>query len=219
MVSHAVRQHLPAPPRLPAAGAVRLAAASALLAALPRALTAGHFRTWDETLWMARSLRFSGAVATGNTADASASAGWDLVTMPGVTTMWIGSAARAVWSGGRHLGLWAHAAGATFDSSRSGLALAQLGVAAVTSALVGVLVLLVAAWAGQVAAGVAGVLLATEPFLVAHGAVLHTDELMTFSGVARCSPLLWCSACPPRRGGRATGGSRWRPAPCSGSPC
>ncbi len=184
MLNLAVRERLPVPSRLAAPGAVRLAGAVALLAALPRVLTAGHFRTWDETLWMARSVRFSGAVAAGNPVDASASAGWDLVTMPGVTTMWIGSVARAVWSGGRHLGLWARGAGATFDSSRSGLALAQLGVALVTAALIGVLVLLVAAWAGQLAAGVAGVLLATEPFLVAHGAVLHTDELMTFAGVA-----------------------------------
>jgi hypothetical protein len=201
-VSQTVRRHLPVPTRLPATGAVRLAAASALLAVVPRALTAGHFRTWDETLWMARSLRFSGAAATGNAADASASAGWDLVTMPGVTTMWIGSAARAVWSGGRQLGLWAGGEGSTFDSSRSGLALAQLGVAVVTAALTGILVLLVAAWAGQVAAGVAGVLVATEPFLVAHGAVLHTDELMTLSGVAALlaaalvlgvpTPTRWC---------------------------
>jgi hypothetical protein len=161
----------------------RLAVAAAGLAFLLRARTAGHFRTWDETTWLLRSERFGTAVGTGQFDHASSTPDWTVATMPGVTTMVIGAAAHAVWRAGQWAGLWAQAPGDTFELSRTGLLFAHLGVAAVTAALVGLLVLLLARWVGTAAAGIAGVLVGTEPWLVAHGAVLHTDELMTLFAI------------------------------------
>ena len=152
------------------------------LALIPRLATAAHFRTADETAWLRRSVVFSDALASGHLGDASATSG-GLATMPGVTTMWIGSVARGVWWVGHRLGLWAGVDTATFTGTRSGLAVAEAAAAAVTASLIGLLVLLLCAWVGRGPAAVAGVLLATEPFLVAHGAVLHTDELLALFGV------------------------------------
>jgi hypothetical protein len=160
----------------------------AALALAPRLRTAGRFETQDEILWLRRSLRFSEALQFGHLGDASASTG-HTVTMPGVTTMWIGALARYVWSAGRRMGLWAEPetrAGTgvvTFLDYRSGLVIAHVGMAVATAALIGLLVVLVSRWAGRTAAAIAGVLLATEPFLVAHGTILHTDELLALFAV------------------------------------
>jgi 4-amino-4-deoxy-L-arabinose transferase-like glycosyltransferase len=162
--------------------AVGLAAATTILAFVLRLATAAHFRTADETAWLRRSVGFSDALASGHFGDASATSG-ALATMPGVTTMWIGSIARGVWLIGHRLGLWAGVDTATFTGTRSGLAVAQAGAAAATALLIGLMVILLCVWVGRGAAAVAGVLLATEPFLVAHGAVLHTDELLALFGV------------------------------------
>jgi hypothetical protein len=163
--------------------AARLALASGGLAFLLRARTAGHFRTWDETTWLVRSERFGDAIATGRLDHASSTPDWTVATMPGLSTMAIGAVAHAVWRAGQWAGVWAQAPGDTFEMSRTGLLFAHLGVAAVTAALVGLLVLLLARWVGTGAAAIAGVLVATEPWLVAHGAVLHTDELMTLFAI------------------------------------
>jgi hypothetical protein len=152
------------------------------LALLLRVLTAAaDFRTQDEPEWMLLSNQFHDAVTTGDYRSASAGTYRDY-TAPGVTTMWIGTLSRTIWSFGRGHGLWgAHDLG--FAVSPAGLDIAQLLMAVVTAALIGLLVLLLVRWVGPGAAAVAGVLLATEPFFVAHGAVLHTDELMALSGV------------------------------------
>lgn len=153
------------------------------LALLPRLLTAGRFVTFDEDLWMRRAVRFGDAVTSGEFAGASASTRTTAETMPGVTTMWIGSLANGLWNAGHTLGLW-ETADTAFLTSQSGFVLAQGTMAGVTSALIGLVAFLVARWAGLTAAVVAGVLLATEPFVVAHGAVLHTDGILAMFGVA-----------------------------------
>lgn len=156
-----------------------------LLSLLPRLLTAGRFTTIDEPLWRRRSSNFVDALGSGSFGDASAISSEDggTATMPGVTTMWIGSFARGVWSSGRAQGRWPD--DVAFAGSPSGLAIAQASMALVTSVLIGLVTFLVVRWAGSLAAGaIAGVLLATEPYLVTLGAVLHTDELMSLLGVA-----------------------------------
>lgn len=163
----------------------------AALAMAPRLRTAvADIRTADEDLWMGRSLEFSDAITSGDLTKASATTyllpGVEgSGTMPGVTTMWIGTLARGLWGAGRAVGLWATRDGDHhFATAESGWVAAQATMAVVTSALVGVLVLLVARWAGWRPAAIAGVLVATEPFVVAHGAVLHTDELLALLGAS-----------------------------------
>ena len=103
--------------------------------------------------------------------------------MPGVPTMWLGSIGRLVWGIGRDVGVVEGRS--TFYESRSGLTAAQLSVAVATSLLIGLVVWLVARWAASPRAGlVAGLLLATEPFWVAHGSVIHTDELTSLFGLS-----------------------------------
>lgn len=161
-----------------------------LLSLVPRLLTVGHFTMYDEPVWRRRSSDFIDAVSSGSFGDASAVGSRSRATMPGVTTMWIGSFARGVWASGRSLGLWSNNEVA-FTDSPGGLAIAQASMAVVVSVLLGLLTFLVAKWAGSLTAGaIAGVLLATEPFVVGLGAVLHTDELMSFLGVAS---LLACA--------------------------
>jgi hypothetical protein len=146
-----------------------------------RAVTAlGRLRTADEGLWMLRTDGFSQAVVNGDFARATANIR-ELDTMPGVTTMWIGSAAKAVWAAGRRLGLWA-APEVPFVTSGTGLVAGQLGMAVATAALLVLVVVLLRWWVGRGPALAAGVLLATEPFFIAHGAVLHTDELLALFG-------------------------------------
>ena len=109
--------------------------------------------------------------------------GGTLATMPGVPTMWLGSIGRLVWGIGRDVGVVEGRS--TFYESRSGLTAAQLSVAVATSLLIGLVVWLVARWAASPRAGlVAGLLLATEPFWVAHGSVIHTDELTSLFGLS-----------------------------------
>ena len=149
-------------------------------AGLRIATALGRLATADEKLWMTRSDGFSRAIADGDLAHATANIR-ALDTMPGVTTMWVGSAAKWVWLLGRGHGWWAEP-DAPFVRSPSGLLSAQLAMAVATAALLVLVVVLVSWWVGRGAALAAGALLATEPFLVAHGAVMHTDELLSFFG-------------------------------------
>lgn len=156
-----------------------------------RAYTAlASFETADERGWMERSSRFWGALSSLDFAGTAGSAQGRGDSLPGVTTMWVGTVARGIWSAGAALGLWNEADPATrggasgFSYTRSGLNVAQVCMAVATSLLIALVVLLLVAWVGRTAAAVAGVLMATEPFLVAHGAILHTDELMALFGLA-----------------------------------
>ena len=157
-----------------------------LLALVPRVVTAlAHFRTTDESAWRFLSWNLGEAVSSGDLRSASAQAITYMdYTSPGVTTMWIGSAGRAIWAAGHGWGLWGSEEDASFLTSPSGLTVARVTMAVVTALLIGGLVSLLVRWVGRGAAAVAGVILATEPFFVAHGAVLHTDELLALFGVA-----------------------------------
>jgi hypothetical protein len=167
------------------------------LALLPRVVTAlADFRTQDEMLWMIRSGSFYDALRNGSARGATAGAYGD-GTSPGITTMWIGSLSRTIWAFGRGHGLWAaHDKG--FVDSQTGLGIGQLLMAVATAALIGLLVLLLVRWVGPGPAVVAGVLVATEPFFVAHGAVLHTDELVALSGVGSLLALALALGIPNR---------------------
>jgi hypothetical protein len=156
------------------------AAAVAVTAFVPRALTIGHFETNDEQGWMTRSQDFGTALLHFHPSKASATTGAK-ATMPGVTTMWLGTLARVVWWCGKVVHLVSRRA--PFEQSPAGLTLAQLFVAITTSLLLGLLVLLVWRWAGAVPAVVAGLIMATEPFFVAHGSIIHVDELTTLFGI------------------------------------
>lgn len=152
-----------------------------------RVLTVGHFQTNDEVLWMVRSETFSDALANLDPASASVTGaknlfGGPVATMPGVPTMWLGSIARVFWGAGRSLGFWSN--DGPFYYSGTGLAAAQLSVAVATSLLIGLVVYLMRRWSTPRAALVTGALLATEPFWVAHGSVIHTDELTALFGLA-----------------------------------
>lgn len=166
-------------------------AGSVLVALVARLDTAAaSFETYDERPWLYDSARFWDNLASGDLDGASAEPDGEVGTMPGITTMWVGTAARGVWTVGVDLGWWSgedppsYGGGDTWYLTRSGLNVAQVAMALVTSLLIGLVVALLLRWAGALAAAIAGLLLATEPFIVAHGTVLHTDELMALFGLA-----------------------------------
>jgi 4-amino-4-deoxy-L-arabinose transferase-like glycosyltransferase len=167
----------------------------ALLALVPRALTAGSFQTVDEVNWMWRSLEFSDAIVNLDPASASA-ATEDVATMPGVTTMWLGALARLGWWIGGESSPFAGAE--AFVHSPVAIHLSQLAVAVATSLLIGLLVALAWRWAGGIVAVTAGVVLATEPFVIAHDSLLHTDELAALFAASGVLALLWAIGLPRR---------------------
>lgn len=137
----------------------------------------------DEDLWLARSEAFRFAMSHGDLDRASASPDGQLATLPGATTMWAGAVGRDVARASGALGLSAPVAGPSNRSPqvlRAGRALVALAASlalAVTVLASGILV-------GRRAALVAGVLMATEPFFVGHGSLLHTDALVAQFGAA-----------------------------------
>jgi hypothetical protein len=163
-------------------GVVWVVCGTIFLSLVPRLLTAGRFWTVDEQNWMRRSSHFADAVTSGALSDASAAeapGNPELgATMPGVTTMWVGSLGRFLWASGRSLGLWSDSSEEFLDSA-SALTVTQGVMAMVTTALIVLTTVLVARWAGIGAGLVAGLLMATEPFFVGLGTILHTDALMT----------------------------------------
>lgn len=155
----------------------------AVVALVLRGLTVGRSQTVDETAWMRRTAGFWDALARGDIDHASASVG-ELATMPGITTMWVGTIGRGIWGAGRGLGMWREEpSGQVFGESHASITIAQATMAVLVSLVIAALVVLVRAWIGRVASVIAGLFLATEPFLVAHGAVLHTDEPMALLGL------------------------------------
>jgi hypothetical protein len=148
-----------------------------VVAAVPRLLTAGHFVTTDEPTWMNRSVRFSDALGSLDLSQASASVG-EPATMPGGPLMWIGTVARLLLNAAHSLGLVDQA---SFKSPQ-GLATAQYLSAIVVALLIGSLFVVTTRWAGLVPGLLAAALVATEPWFVGLGAVLHSDELTALLG-------------------------------------
>lgn len=159
-----------------------------LIAFVPRAASAGSFYTTDEVLWMARSDHFFHAITHLDVANASSTVS-GRATMPGITTVWVGSVARGLWSLLHHLGI-TDSRRLPFQASPLGFTLAQLLSAAVSALIIGALWWVLVRWASRGAAFVAVALLATEPFLVGHGAVLHTDSFVALFGALGTFALL-----------------------------
>ncbi|MCB0973923.1 MAG: hypothetical protein KDB86_05120 [Actinobacteria bacterium] len=177
--------------RPPTAVAFRLAVLTFLTAAIPRLLTAGTFVTIDEATWMRRSERFSDALFSLDFASMSASVGGERSTMPGVTTMWLGSIGRFFWGIGKSIGLIDDPY--SFQHSYKALAVSEMVVAVATALLVAWLAYLVTRWAGTIAGIAIAILCGFEPFIVGLGAILHVDELSALFGtialVATCLAL------------------------------
>jgi hypothetical protein len=147
-----------------------------MIAFIPRAASAGSFGTIDEVRWMQRSDRFIDAVVHLDFANASSTVS-GLATMPGITTVWVGGIARGLWSLFDAVGI-GDSTNLPFESSPFAWTLAQLVAAAVSALLIGALWWVLVRWTTRIAAFVAVMLLATEPFFVGHGALLHTDSFV-----------------------------------------
>lgn len=164
-----------------------------LVALVPRAATATKFYNLDEYLWMLRSGSFSGALTSGELSDLHALEPLP-GTVPGITTVWLGSLARLVWNIGVLLGIVDP--GQNFARASSGYAVAQVVVAVATACLIGGLVWLVSRWIGVRVAVLTGAVLATEPMWVSLGAMLHTDELTALFGSTGLVALAWALGIP-----------------------
>lgn len=161
-----------------------------LVALLPRTLLPGDFLTADEAdHWQQRSLAFLRAMQAGE---------WDETNQtghPGVTTMWLGAAGTLLYEtlDGGSAPIAPYFAAIDDDNYAQAAALARehdaqyalyrqlvrLPVALVNAAWV--LVMFVVLWRllAPATAVLAALLLATDPFLLAHGRVLHVDSLLT----------------------------------------
>ncbi len=139
-----------------------------MLACLPRIAGLGDTVTIDEaSKWFNRSERFLTALREESYADTNRTG------HPGVTTMWLGSAGVLLYEQATHMG-WI----ATDDLAAYRLLLR------LPAALINALGVVLGYWLLQHLferriALLAAMLWATEPFLVAHGQVLHLDGLLT----------------------------------------
>lgn len=185
------------PPRAsvwPAAGWPLLAALAIFLLALwPRLVGVDQHLTADDQEWMRRVSRFAVALQRGEARGTYQSG------HPGVTVLWLAAQATGP---ARATELAARADDleqlekspaylpALFDARRA--------LAVVSAALVAVLALLVWRVAGPGPGLLAGLLLAGEPFLVAHGRLLHTDPLLALlMAVAVLAALVFFSGGGP----------------------
>lgn len=148
--------------------------------------------TTDEPMWLLRSQQFSRALGDGDLAQATAWGavpGIDTPTMPGVTTMWAGTAGRGLTRLGSVVGV-NDPLGADPLASAALVRWSRTMVALFVSIGIGLF-----AWAstrlvGRRAGFVAGVLCAVEPWFVGHGFVLHTDAMVTIFGITSLVALL-----------------------------
>ncbi len=96
-------------------------------------MTIGHSQVTDEIQWMNRTDRFSQAILHLHPTQMSAT-NVGTATMPGVTTMWLGSLGKLLWHGAQALGLADD--GGSFRHSMTALTFAQGAVAFATAALI-----------------------------------------------------------------------------------
>ncbi|MBI4729740.1 MAG: glycosyltransferase family 39 protein [Acidobacteria bacterium] len=163
-----------------AARALGLLATTAAIAAAtlaPRLVALDRALTIDEKLWLERSARFAAAVSDARFADAIETG------HPGVTTMWIAGFAQRTLPPGAPL--------------RQRYARARLGLAVAGTLLILAIWGLARAVIGTGAAMLGALLLALDPFLLAHGRVVHLDGLLALLMAASFLALL-----------RGAGGSR-----------
>ena len=156
-------------------------------------------QTQDEFNWLLRSDTFRTALLDGDFATATVTGGG---TMPGVTTMWAGTFGHATVSLAHTVGLpWTRrrprSTGAVLESlARFRRTLVLHRTRTVRSRLACLLV-------SRRSAAIAGVLHATEPFLVGHSDVLHTDAMVTmFSALSVVALMGRAPSGAPRPTGR-----------------
>ncbi|MBL7183383.1 MAG: glycosyltransferase family 39 protein [Anaerolineae bacterium] len=150
-----------------------------ILALLPRIMALNTFITWDEPMWVYRSLRFLSAIGSGRFADTFQ------VGVPGVTIMWAGALGIASqlllgrgvaeWNWLQHLATLdldnvAALRSLSFFLVAAKLPLVLLGAASA----VGVYLLAKKLFGGRVAL-LAALLISFDPFHLAHSRVFHTD--------------------------------------------
>lgn len=150
-----------------------------LLALGTASSTIGHFEATDETRWRLRTVGFTDALREGDLAAASATTG-PRATMPGVTTMWAGGAARVLWSAVHD------DVDTSFVTSEAARDASQAVVGVVSAIAVAVAAWLTARWTGVAVGATVGVVLAVEPVMVANSVVLHPEffvAVFSFGGV------------------------------------
>ncbi len=159
------------------------------LALVPRVSLPGWFLTVDEAYhWFDRATRFLQAVQQGDFALTNQ------IGHPGVTTMWLGAAGLLLEQGLMAAGV------ISGDSPAVRYALMRLPVAVVNAACVAVAFRLLVPLVGGQVALLAGVLLAFDPFLVAHSRLLHVDGLLaSFVTVSLLAVLVAVLPTPDQR--------------------
>lgn len=140
-------------------------------------------QTFDERSWAARSVAFREAVTTADFDEATAAPDGQLATMPGVTTMWAGTAGWYLADLGASLGIVER----TDRGSPEGPAILRAArgvVSLAVAATIWAIAVMVALLWGRRQAMVVASLLAVEPWLVGHSGVLHTDAFVAVFGFA-----------------------------------
>jgi 4-amino-4-deoxy-L-arabinose transferase-like glycosyltransferase len=132
------------------------------IALLPRVIAIGEFSTVDEAVhWFNRARAFLAALATGDYAQTYQ------VGHPGVTTMWLGA-----------LGSWLADYFSVYDSTATKQLMRMPG-AIVHASVIATAFLPLRRLFNPTIALIATLLWATDPFLIAHGQLLHLDALLT----------------------------------------
>ncbi len=157
--------------------------------------------TTDEPLWLLRSAQFSKAITHGDLANATAWGavpGIDYPTMPGVPTMWAGTAARGVLDIGHAIGVTDPVPPNPLQSA-SLLRWSRVMVALMVAAGIAVFAWVAGSLLGRRAGLIAGVLCTVEPWFVGHSFVLHTDALVTIFGATSLTAMLAAWRNEPKR--------------------
>ncbi len=135
------------------------------VALVPRLFGIGTFLTADEKNWMGRGWEFVRAVREFRFNDTLQT------THPGIPTLWVAGVTAAVVSAARDIPF-------SFDHIRTFVTAAQVPFAVLNSLLVGGIFLVLRALLGARLALLAGLVIALDPFLVAHSKVVHVDALL-----------------------------------------
>lgn len=177
-----------------------LAAFLVLLALPPRLLDTDRFVTTDELFWIGRAAAFGRAIETGQLSATFQSG------HPGVTTMWtawlgMGALARDLAPSRREVSRREVSQSPSFMPA---LATARQAFGVVTALGIGVLALLAWKLFGPGPAALGGLLLALDPFFLAHSRLVHIDASLT----------LWMSLALVAGLARVQGGSWWTLVVC-----
>ncbi len=177
---------------------IGLAVALFSLALIPRFWGLGVTVTTDEPGWVARSARFASALLSGNLADTY------LTSHPGVTTMWTGAAgllAAHLFQDRSSMGsLSDFLAAVSTDPFQAPLfPAARFLTALLTSACVVAVYFLVGKLFDHETALLSAIILALDPFYLAHSRVIHHDALVT---TFMTLSILCLAVYLGRRGGR-----------------